>query len=66
MYPKPLLLEGEVGMLPYNHKRFYSRTTLEFCCKFGSSHRFRRIKVYPKGNAEAKGDSLSVYLEGWN
>jgi hypothetical protein len=50
-------------MLTYNHKRFYSRTSLEFCCNFGSSHRFRRIKVYPKGNAEAKGDSLSVFLE---
>ncbi|KAJ6871886.1 hypothetical protein NC651_031079 [Populus alba x Populus x berolinensis] len=34
-----------------------------FVVNFGSSHRFRRIQVYPKGNAEAKGDSLSVFLE---
>ncbi|XP_011012207.1 PREDICTED: uncharacterized protein LOC105116508 [Populus euphratica] len=36
---------------------------LSFVVNFGSSRRFRRIDVSPKGNAEAKGDSLSVFLE---
>uniref|UniRef100_A0A2K1XQX7 MATH domain-containing protein n=1 Tax=Populus trichocarpa TaxID=3694 RepID=A0A2K1XQX7_POPTR len=30
---------------------------------FTAGRRSWRIKVYPKGNAEAKGDSLSVFLE---
>ena len=40
-----------------------SEPLLSFVVHFGSSHRFRRIQVYPKGIAEAKGDSLSVFLE---
>jgi len=40
-----------------------SEPLLSFVVNFGSSHRFRRIKVYPKGNGDGKGNSLSVFLE---
>ena len=40
-----------------------SEPLLSFVYNFGSSHRFRRRKFYPKGYGDGKGNSLSVYLE---
>lgn len=43
----------------------YFRTYIFFSSVLncGSSNCFRRLKVFPKGNAEENGNSVSVYLE---